>query len=306
MYDLSVIIVSWNVCELLRRCLRSVFASTALSLEVIVVDNASHDGSAEMVREEFPQARLMVSRENLGFTKANNQALAVSRGRYLLLLNPDTEMVGPALPAMVNFMDGHSDVGALGPQLLNPDRSVQSSRRRFPNLATAFLESTVLQRWFPQNRVLRRYYVRDRADDEEQEVDWVVGACLLMRRRALEEVGFLDEDYFMYSEELDWCYRLKKSGWKVVYLPQAQVIHYEGKSSEQVIPARHIHFQRSKVLFFRKHFGFWRAELLRLFLLLTYLYQWLEEAGKWLLGHKRPLRRARLSAYWQVLRSGLR
>lgn len=306
MYDLSVIIVSWNVRELLRRCLSSVFDSEGPELEVIVVDNASQDGSAALVHQDFPQARLIQNRENLGFTKANNQALAESLGRYLLLLNPDTEVVGQALTTMVSYMDAHHGVGALGPKLLNPDGSVQSSRRRFPTLTTAFLESTILQRWFPKSEALRRYYLLDRPEDEEQEVDWVVGACLLIRRKALEETGPLDEDYFMYSEELDLCYRLKKKGWKVVYLPQAQVIHHEGKSSEQVIPARHIHFQRSKVLFFRKHFGIWQSELLRFFLLLSYVYQWLEEAGKWLLGHKRPLRRARMSAYWQVLRSGLR
>jgi len=309
MLDLSIIIVSWNVKGLLRRCLDSIFQhpTSNLQFEVIVVDNASSDGSAEMVKEDFPQVRLMANEENLGFTRANNQGIAASRGRYVLLLNPDTEVIGDALGAMVDYMDVHPDVGALGPMLLNPDGSVQSSRRRFPTLATALLESTVFQ-WelSRDNRVLRRYYVLDRPDDEVQEVDWVTGACILMRREAIEEVGPLDEGFFMYSEELDWCRRAKERGWKVIYLPTARVIHYGGKSSEQVVPFRHIQFQRSKVRYFRKHHGLLWAWILRLFLLAMYAYLLIVEALKWLVGHKRPLRAARVRAYWQVLRSGLK
>ncbi len=306
--DLSIVIVNWNVRELLRQCLSSVYRTTgdSLELEVIVVDNASSDGSVAMVREDFPQVHLIANAENLGFTRGNNQAIAQSQGRYVLLLNPDTEVVDDALTTMVCYMDAHPQVGALGPQLLYPDGSVQSSRRRFPTMATAFLESTVLQQWFPHNRVLRRYYVRDRRDDEVQEVDWVVGACLLARRQAIEQVGLLDEAFFMYSEEMDWCRRFKERGWQVVYLPTAQVIHHEARSSEQVKALQHIQFQRSKVLYFRKHHGRWPAEVLRLFLLATYAYQLVLESLKWLVGHKRPLRAERVRAHWQVLRSRLR
>jgi len=306
--NLSIVIVNWNVRELLRRCLNSIYQAggNSLELEVIVVDNASADGSVAMVREDFPQVRLIANAENLGFTRGNNQAIAQSRGRYVLLLNPDTEVIGDALNTMVRYMDAHPQVGVLGPQLLNPDGSVQPSRRRFPTLATAFLESTVLQQWFPDNRILRRYYVRDRGDDEVQAVDWVVGACLLVRRQAIEQVGLLDEAFFMYSEELDWCRRFKEHGWQVVYLPTAQVIHHEARSSEQVKALQHIQFQRSKVLYFRKHYGRWPAELLRLFLMATYVYQLVLESLKWLVGHKRPLRAERVRAYWQVLKSGLR
>jgi N-acetylglucosaminyl-diphospho-decaprenol L-rhamnosyltransferase len=306
--DLSIVIVNWNVRELLRHCLSSIYQATEASLEpeVIVVDNASGDGSVAMVRKDFPQVHLIANDENLGFTRGNNQAIAQSQGRYVLLLNPDTEVVGDALIAMVQYMDAHPQVGALGPQLLYPDGSVQPSRRRFPTMATAFLESTVLQQWFPDNRVLRRYYIHDWGNDEVQEVDWVVGACLLARRQAIEQIGLLDEEFFMYSEEMDWCRRLKEHGWQVVYLPTAQVIHHEAKSSEQVKPLQHIQFQRSKVLYFRKHHGRWQAEVLRLFLLTTYVYQLLLESLKWLVGHKRPLRAERVRAHWQVLRSGLR
>lgn len=305
--DLSIIIVSWNVRDLLRRCLHSVFTSDAapLQLEVIVVDNASADGSTAMVASEFPQVRLIANAHNRGFPGANNQGLAVSSGRYVMLLNPDTEVLADALAAMVAYLDAHPQVGALGPQLLNPDGSVQSSRRRFPTFWTAVFESTWLQSWAPPG-VLKHYYVLDRRDDEISEVDWVTGACLVVRREVIEQVGGLDESFFMYSEELDWCRRMKAAGWRVVYFPGAQVIHYEGKSSEQAVPARHIYFQTSKIRYFRKYHGAPAAAVLRLFLLALYSQQLALEALKGALGHKRPLRRQRVAAYWQVLRSGLK
>jgi N-acetylglucosaminyl-diphospho-decaprenol L-rhamnosyltransferase len=311
-HDLSIVIVSWNVKDLLRLCLSSAAGSLTLergqrlSAQIIVVDNASSDGSAEMVRAEFPHVQVIANETNVGFTQGNNQGLAACDGRYDLLLNPDTEVVDDALGKMVAFMEERPRVGALGPQLLYPDGGVQSSRRRFPRFTTALLEGTFLQQWFPNSGLLKRYYVLDAADGETQEVDWVVGACLLLRRSTLDEVGPLDERFFMYSEEMDWCYRAKKLGWQVFYFPEAQVVHHEGKSSEQVLPVRHIQFQRSKVLFFQKYHGRFRGEILRLYLLITYLWQTAVEGLKWLVGHKRPLRRQRVAAYWQVLRSGLR
>jgi N-acetylglucosaminyl-diphospho-decaprenol L-rhamnosyltransferase len=302
--DLTVIIVSWNVRGLLRRCLESLVLAHG-TLEVIVVDNASSDGSPDMVRAEYPHVRLMTNDENRGFPAANNQGLDLSQGRSLLLLNPDTEIVGDALATMVAYMDAHRDVGALGPQLRYPDGSLQPSRRRFPTVGTALVESTVVQEWSKDNRILRRYYMSDTPDDAIQPVDWLVGACLLVRREAYEQAGGLDEGFFMYSEEMDWCRRLKTAGWEIVYLPTATVIHHEGKSSEQVVADRHIHFQSSKVRYFRKHHGPVQGEVVRWFLLLTYAYQWAREGVKWLVGHKRPLRAERIRAYGQVLRSGL-
>jgi GT2 family glycosyltransferase len=315
--DLSIIIVSWNVRELLRRCLHSILdapSDAGVQSQVIVVDNASNDGSPEMVRAEFPQVQLVTNKENRGFTAANNQGLDLSHGRHLLLLNPDTEVIGDALATMVRYLDEHPTVGALGPQLRYPDGSLQSSRRRFPTLLTALVESTVIQEWWGDNRILRDFYMADTPDDHApstpegsvQPVDWVVGACLAVRRQAYEQVGGLDEGYFMYSEELDWCRRIADAGWRIIYLPTAAVIHHEGKSSEQVVPARHIHFQSSKVRYFRKHHGAFQAGVLRWFLLSTYVYQYAREGIKWLVGHKRPLRAERLRAYRQVLRSGLR
>ena len=273
--------------------------------EVIVVDNASTDGSVEMVREEFTGVRLIANVQNRGFPAANNQGIAVAQGRYVFLLNPDTEVLGDALATLVAFADTHPDVGVLGPQLLDPDGSVQSSRRRFPTLLTAFFESTWLQPHAPR-RLLERYYVLDRPDDATQDVDWVKGAALMARREAIEQVGPMDEGFFMYSEELDWCRRFREAGWRVVYLPSARIIHHEGKSSEQVVAAKHIYFQSSKVRYFRQVHGRVTAEVLRLFLLGNYAWQLGLEGAKWLVGRKRSLRAQRIAAYWQVLRSKLR
>jgi N-acetylglucosaminyl-diphospho-decaprenol L-rhamnosyltransferase len=302
--DLTVVVISWNVRDLLRRCLQSIDLKDG-TVEVIVVDNASTDGSTTMVRDEFPGVRLVANQENRGFTAANNQGLELGTGRHLLLLNPDTEVVGDALSGMVGYMDAHPHVGALGPRLCFPDGRLQSSRRRFPTFWTALVESTVIQEWWRDNRILRRYYMQDTPDDVIQAVDWVVGACLLVRRETYRQVGGLDEGFFMYSEEMDWCRRIKMAGWQVVYLPTATVLHHEGKSSEQVVAARHIYFQSSKVRYFRKHHGQLQAAALRVFLLASYAYQILRESAKWLLGPKRSLRAERLQAYADVLRSGL-
>jgi hypothetical protein len=229
----------------------------------------------------------------------------MATGRYVLLLNPDTEVVGDALANLVAYADANPDVGMIGPQLLHADGSIQSSRRRFPTLATALFESTWLQPCAPR-RILERYYVLDRPDDAVLDVDWVYGAAMLARREAIEQAGPLDEGYFMYSEEMDWCRAFKEAGWRVVYLPTARVVHHVGKSSEQAIGSRHVHFQTSKVRYFRKYHGRAVAEPLRLFLLSAYAWQVVVEGAKWLLGHRRPLRAGRIAAYRQVLRSGLR
>lgn len=304
--DLSVIIVNWNVKDLLRDCLHSVQAAaeaaSGLSTEIIVVDSASGDGSPDMVRREFPHVRLIAARENLGYARGNNTGVAAARGRYLFLLNPDTVVKPDALARMVAYMDAHPAVGALGPQLLWPNGNIQSSRRRFPTLGTLFWESTLLGQWFPQNRYIRRYHLLNRPAGHPQAVDWVVGAAILIRQEAWRQTGPIDEDFFMYFEETDWCRRSAQAGWQIHYLPAAQVIHFEGKSSEQVVAARTLRFQRSKIRYTRKYFGAGWAAALRLFLWLTFAFQWAEESAKWLAGHRRGLRRERMVAYGQVLR----
>jgi N-acetylglucosaminyl-diphospho-decaprenol L-rhamnosyltransferase len=311
--DLSIIIVSWNVRSLLERCLMSIAESmggepahASRLYEVIVVDNGSTDGAVEWLGRSFPWVIWICNASNVGFGRANNQGMAAGRGRYLLLLNPDTEVVGDGLPRMLSYMDAEPGIGALGPMLRYPDGGLQSSRRRFPTYATGFFESTVLQPCRLARRLLRRYYLHDGDDDATQDVDWLVGACLMIRREAYAQVGQLDERFFMYSEEVEFQHRLREAGWRVVYLPAAQVIHHEGKSSEQVAAQRLIMFHTSKVQLYEMLFGRPRAAILRIFLLGTFVFQWAREALKWLLGHRRPLRRERMAAYAQVLRSGLR
>lgn len=303
--DLSIITVSWNVRDLLRECLHSVAAGQGdLKLEMIVVDSASADGSPEMIEQEFPWVKLIASQENLGFPRGNNTGIHQASGRYILLLNPDTVIIDDALSVMVEYLNQHVDVGGLGAQLLNQDGSIQSSRRRFPTFLTALFESTWLERIAPSS-INRQYFAEDLPDDETADVDWVTGACLMVPRKVIEHVGLLDEGYFMYSEELDWCRRIVDAGWRIVYLPQAKIMHYIGKSSEQAVTDRHINFQQAKLRYFRKYHGRFTTIILRIFLLLNYVWQIAVEAFKGLLGHKRPIRRQRIRSYWQVIRSGL-
>jgi GT2 family glycosyltransferase len=302
--DLSVIIVNWNVKELLRNCLQSLVDGdqAGLTTEIIVVDSASTDNSPQMVRQEFPQVRLVTSDQNLGYAGGNNVGAKAALGRYLLLLNPDT-VVGPAaLSQLVDLMETRPLAGAVGPLLCWPDGTVQSSRRRFPTLGSLFWESTLLGQWFPNNHHIRRYHRLDQSADHLQQVDWIVGAAILIRRETWQQVGPLDETFFMYFEETDWCYRCAEAGWEIYYFPTAQVTHYEAKSSEQVTAQRTIRFQRSKLRYTQKYFGPGWAVTLRLFLWITYVIQWTEETAKWLVGHRRALRRERMMTYGQVLR----
>ncbi len=302
--DLSIIIVNWNVKDLLRDCLASLLKAVTASLnyEIIVVDSASHDGSVNMVRAEFPQARLIASHENLGYAKGNNVGAVAAQGRYLLLLNPDTVVKPGALLELVTYLEARPSVGAVGPQLLWPDGSLQSSRRHFPSLGSLFWESTLLGQWFPHHPYAEYYRMATTPPDVPQRVDWLVGAAILIRREAWQQVGFLDQTFFMYFEETDWCHRCTRAGWEIHYLPTAQITHYEGKSSQQVVAARAIRFQRSKIRYTAKYFGQFWASGLRLFLWLTFAFQLLEESGKWLIGHRRSLRYERMVAYRELLR----
>ncbi|MBI2939728.1 MAG: glycosyltransferase family 2 protein [Chloroflexi bacterium] len=305
MVDLSIVIVNWNVGTLVLRCLATLhddLARSGLSAEVFVVDNASTDGSASRIAGAFPRVQLITNAENVGFVRANNQALRHCGGRYVLLLNPDTEVEPGAVGRLVACADSSPSVGVVGPRLRYPERDVQPSRRRFPTLATLFVESTVVQRWLPRLGLLADFSVVDRPDDVTQDVDWLIGACLLVRREAIERVGFLDERFFMYSEEVDWCHRIKDAGWRIVYLPEAVVVHHEARSSAQNVARRNVVFNESKCRYAGKYFGRRWEIALRAFLLATTLYQLAEEGAKLAIGHKRQLRRERLSMLGQVAR----
>ena len=301
--DLSIIIVNWNVRDLLRRCLASIQAHQGdLSLEVIVVDSASQDGSAQMVEREFPQVHLLASRDNLGYTGGNNLGAQKAQGRYLLILNSDTEIVQDALQQLIAYLDTHPTIGVVGPQLLYPDGSTQSSRRRFPNLAIGFLAGTPLgtQR-FGDDKRMRWYYMADQQDDVVQPVDWLVGAALMIRRQAWEQVGPLDSRFFMYSEELDWCRRCRDTGWDIHYLPSAQIIHHEQASSKQVGATTWMRTYRSRIIYFDKYYGPVWAAAIRLFLSANFAYLLAVESAFWLIGRRPESRRQRMHDYRQVL-----
>jgi N-acetylglucosaminyl-diphospho-decaprenol L-rhamnosyltransferase len=251
--DVSAIIVNWNTHDLLAQCLASLLDTIgSLDMEVLVVDNASSDGSQAMVGSRFPDVRLIENKENVGFARANNQAIALSRGRYALMINSDAIATPGAIQAMVDWADAESHAGIVGAQLLNPDGSFQASHTSFPTLWQEFLILTGLGRllrgrWYPSRGPMQ--------DRGPQLVDYVEGACLLVRRQAMEEVGGLDEGYFMYAEEVDWCYAMKQGGWQVWYQPNARIIHYGGASSCHRRTQREADLYRSRVRFFRKHYG---------------------------------------------------
>ena len=297
MIDLSVIVVNWNTRDLLAQCLDSVFQTAGdLELEVFVVDNASSDGSADMVRERFPQVKLIENHENVGFARANNQAIRESTGQYVLLLNPDTEMRDNALETLVHFMDEHSWTGAAGAKLINPNGTLQPSCQPAPTLMRE------LWRLFYMDalRPYARYDLRDGVPETPQEVDIVQGACLLLRREALEQVGSLDEDYFMYTEEMDLCLRLRRKGWKVYWVPQAVVVHHGGQSTHQVAESMFLQLYASKIIYFRKNHGPLSAQLYKLILLASALARLLASPLAWL--ERSPRRQRHLTLAGHYLR----
>ncbi len=279
--DLSIIIVNWNARERLVECLTSIERQAGgLSLETWVVDNGSADGSAELVKRQFPWVKLVVNEENRGYARANNQALRRAQGRYLLLLNPDTVILDDALAVMLTFMDHHPEAGAVGCRLLNSDGSLQPSSYSFPTLLTILASTYRLKRLLPLDllresflgRMLEGRFGHLSRHDQVRSVDFVTGACMMVRREAMEQVGLLDENFFLYAEEIDWCRRMKGAGWKIYFTPQAQVIHHLGQSSKQLGEALALLY-RSRCYYFRKHHGRLALFLLRLIVLPPLLLQ---------------------------------
>ncbi|MFQ3632230.1 glycosyltransferase family 2 protein [Roseiflexus sp.] len=256
MCDLSIVIVNWNARDVLRDCLASIPAAAgSLACETIVVDNASSDGSVEMVRTAFPHVHLIALPENMGFARANNIGFARAQGRYFLLLNPDTWLPPGALDSMAALMDRMPDVGILGPRLVNADGTLQPSCRFFPTLTNMILDCWGISQLAPRNRTLARFKMTDWAHDEARDVDQPSGACLMVRREAWNDAGPLDERFFMYFEEVDFCWRVRQAGWRIRFTPAPQITHYGGQSSLQNLDARIAQRYASLVLFFRKHYG---------------------------------------------------
>ena len=258
MSDVSVVVVTYNSLAWIERCLESVAGH-----ETIVVDNGSRDGTLELVRERFPQARVL-EQENRGMGGGNNAGMRLASGRYFLLLNADAWAVGEAVERLADFADSQPDAAVVGPKLLNPDGSLQRSARAFPTLWRLATEYLFLRKLAPRSRAFNAFYEGDFAHDRVRQVDWLLGACLLIRREAADEVGLFDEDFFMFSEETDWCYRFRQAGWRVYFFPGAEVIHVGGASHGGALFAENV---RGQLRFLAKHRGTREAERARRLLL---------------------------------------
>ena len=269
MLDLGIVIVNYRTCDLLRECLQSVYESRGdFSFQVCVVDNCSQDGSCDMVGAEFPQVRLVESEINGGYAYANNlglralgfaqtsdEKLSESTSKYALLLNPDTLLPPSALQEILNFVEAHPEAGVAGPRLVLADGSLDlACRRSFPSPEVSLYRMVGLSKLFPKSRRFGRYNLTYLDPDEVAEVDSVVGAFMLVRAEALRQVGLLDESFFMYGEDLDWAYRIKKAGWKVYYNPQVTVLHYKRAASRHSRKASY-EFYRAMHIFYRKHYA---------------------------------------------------
>jgi GT2 family glycosyltransferase len=253
--QLSVVVASYNTRDLLRECLKSLAPATAgLRTEILVVDNHSTDGSAEMVETSFPEVTLLRNGANEGFAKANNRALAAARGDHVLCLNPDTLIPQGALRPMIEFLGSNQDVGIVGCRLERPDgRLDEACKRSFPTPLSAIARFLHLDRLFPGSRTLGAYRRTFQDPHGRYEVDSVVGAFMLVRRRVIEEVGGFDEDFFMFGEDLDWCYRVKSRRFKVYYLGDQKVIHHKGAATATAPYRMNWHFHRAMFLFHKKH-----------------------------------------------------
>lgn len=255
MTDLSIVVVSYNTIALTRDCLASVYKSLgSLQAEVLVVDNASTDGSPEMVEREFPDATLMRNDRNLGFAAANNQAIRTAMGKFILLLNSDTRVLGSVIRESVEYLEKHPEVGVMGCRTLNGDGTVQLTCSQEPTLLNILLLVTGLWK-FDRPQWLGRYQMQHWKRDSEREVDVVSGSYMLVRRSALEEVGLLDEAFFFFGEETDWCRRFREAGWKVMFAPVGEIIHYGSASALSLGHRRDVYLTSGLVRYQRKHGG---------------------------------------------------
>jgi GT2 family glycosyltransferase len=256
--DVSICIVTYHARDFLRDCLLSIYGMVgSISFEIIVVDNHSEDGTLDMLRQEFPEVRLLINEQNTGYTRPNNQAIRVSEGRTILLINPDTLVRPNTITELVSFLDTHSEVGIVGPKVLNRDGTLQKQCRRSearPWDSICYFSG--LSRLFPHDKRFAGYLMTYLDEDLTHEAEAVSGSCMLIRRAVIDQIGDLDENFFAYQEDTDYCRRARLAGWKVFYHPSAQIIHYGGEGGSKVQPYRAIiEWHRSYYLYYRKHFA---------------------------------------------------
>jgi len=274
-FDLGIVIVNWNVRELLAACLESAVSNqrSGVSREIVVVDNASTDGSAAMVRERFPQVKLIVSERNLGFAGGNNVGIRywgldtpipnTQYPRYVLLLNPDTVVHGDALETMLHFMDATPRAGVCGARLIYGDGSFQHSAFGFPGLWQIVLDAPGVHSRLLDSRLNGRYSRKLYASGQPFEIDHPLGAAMMERSEAIRQVGLMDEGFHMYCEEIDWAWRIKEAGWKIYCVPQAEIVHYAGQSTQQVKPEMVVALWTSRLRLYRKHHPAWKQAIAR-------------------------------------------
>ncbi len=294
----SIIVVNWNTRDLLKQCLESVIEQTQISHEIFVVDNASPDDSADMVLENFPTVHIIANRDNRGFAAANNQAMPLAQGDYILLLNPDTKVLDRAIDKMVAYLDDAAEVGAVTSKLLNGDGSLQKNVRNFYSFWTTLLENRIIPNLFPNSKFLAKRLVAFWDHQSRREIDWARGAVMLVRRSVIGQIGMLDEQFYIYGEEVDWCWRIKKAGWKIVYLPEAQIIHFGKAASSQRKIEMFIQNYKSAFIFLKKNYpvySYWGYRLR------TTVYSLL-----WLIHYSMPLAfTSKKSEKYDELKSGL-
>lgn len=254
--DVSIIIVSWNACDYLYKCLKSIYTYTSgVSFEVIVVDNNSSDDSVSMVEEHFKDVRLIKSNENLGFAKGNNVGIQQSNGRYLCLINSDVELIENSIKFLYDYMESQPSISVLGPELLNADKTHQPSYKRFPTVWNMFTRAFAFDNIFPKSKLFGDALMTYFDGKTTQSVDVLIGAFWMIRREAIENTGLLDADYFMYSEDKDWCFRFKKQGWQIIYYPETKAIHYGGGSSVNASEKFYIEQARANLQYYEKNYN---------------------------------------------------
>lgn len=261
--SISVIIVSWNTKDLLQTCLTSLFkelATLGINYEVILIDNNSNDGSVKMVRGQFPEVKLIANSDNRGFGQANNQGFEAATGELILLLNPDTVVLPNSIAPLIEFLETHPRAGLVAPQMLNTDRSVQSSCQRFPTLSGMFFDYVGLSKLFPSSK-FGQFKMLDFDHTETRQVDQPEGACMLIPRKVLDQVGWFDKNFFMYFEDVDLCYRLKKAGWEIWFFAGSQIIHHLGQSTKKNKPTMIRSAHKGLYYFWAKHHPQWYHRL---------------------------------------------
>lgn len=287
--DASIIIVNWNTKDLLRECVESICSETSgISYEIIVIDNASSDNSAKMIKQNYPEVRLIENRENLGFAAANNQGIDKALGRYLLLLNSDTLILDNAIAKTVDFADRHPQCGVVGCQVWEDNVRIQMTCFRFHSPWNMFCVSFGLSRLFPSSKIFGGDKMQYWDRKTEREVDVVSGMYMLVRREAVDKVGLLDDRFFIYCEEADWCFRMRQAGWKCVFWPGAQIIHLDGggKSTSQVNVKMEVEKVKSQLLFIGKHYGILAERFVRISITMSSAAKILLQVAFWPLAPK--------------------